>query len=95
MNQINRFRIIGFLEGSSLLLLLFLAMPLKYWAGLPEVVTVFGSVHGGLFIVYILFTIYTTITVRWHFIWFLSAVIVAFIPFGNFILDKRIRLSFQ
>lgn len=47
---IGRLRTMGFIEGMSLLILLFIAMPLKYWAGLPLAVTIVGSVHGGLFI---------------------------------------------
>ena len=40
------FRFFGFLEGGSLLLLLGIAIPLKYLAGKPEVVTIIGSIHG-------------------------------------------------
>ncbi|KKJ79704.1 putative membrane protein YdzA, partial [Bacillus subtilis] len=43
---IGRLRTMGFIEGMSLLILLFIAMPLKYWAGLPLAVTIVGSVHG-------------------------------------------------
>ncbi|WP_187370997.1 DUF3817 domain-containing protein [Gracilibacillus massiliensis] len=93
-SAINQFRWIGLIEGSSLVILLFIAMPLKYWAGLPEVVTVIGSLHGGLFICYILFTLYTTFKVKWSIIWLVSAVAVAFIPFGNFVLDRRIQTKF-
>ncbi len=91
---INRFRLVGLVEGSSLLILLFIAMPLKYWAGLPEVVTVVGSIHGAFFIGYILFTLYTTFKVRWSLLWLISAVAVAFIPFGNMVLDKRLQIKY-
>ncbi|MGN8646457.1 DUF3817 domain-containing protein [Gracilibacillus sp. HCP3S3_G5_1] len=95
MKAIEHFRIVGIIEGTSLVLLLFLAMPLKYWAGLPEVVTVVGAIHGILFIIYILFTLYTTYKVRWSLRWFFSAVAVAFIPFGNFVLDKRLQAKYS
>jgi integral membrane protein len=90
---IGRFRIMGFLEGGSLLVLLFIAMPLKYFADFPEAVTVVGSLHGFLFITYLLIIAYATFKVRWSFIWVASALIVAFIPFGNFVLDSRLKKS--
>ena len=40
---IGRLRAMGFIEGMSLLILLFVAMPLKYWAGYPMAVTIVGS----------------------------------------------------
>ncbi|AGX04085.1 MULTISPECIES: DUF3817 domain-containing protein [Bacillaceae] len=90
---IGRFRIMGFLEGGSLLVLLFIAMPLKYFAGFPEAVTVVGSLHGFLFVTYLFIIAYVTFKVRWSFIWVASALAVAFIPFGNFVLDSRLRKS--
>lgn len=48
-----RFRKIGQLEGASFLLLLGVAMPLKYLAGQPMAVRVVGLAHGLLFIAYV------------------------------------------
>ena len=45
--------LVGYLEGFSFLILMFYAMPMKYFAGEPEMVTLFGSLHGGLFVAYI------------------------------------------
>ncbi|OHX48573.1 hypothetical protein BB776_01035 [Planococcus salinarum] len=81
----------GIVEGGSLLLLLFIAMPLKYLFGMPEAVSVVGAVHGGLFTVYVLMTIYATFAVRWPFRFAIGAIAVAFIPFGNFVLDRRLE----
>ena len=47
------FRIISMVEGVSFLLLLFAAMPAKYYLGVPEAVTVMGWAHGILFMLYI------------------------------------------
>ena len=41
-SALGRFRFMGFLEGSSLMLLLFIAMPLKYWFDMPSAVTLLG-----------------------------------------------------
>ena len=90
---IDQFRIIGFIEGASLIVLLFIAMPLKYAANIPEAVTFVGSLHGFLFILYLFIIAYTTLKVRWSFKWIVSAVAVAFIPFGNFLLDMFLKKS--
>lgn len=81
------FRFFGFLEGGSLLLLLGIAMPLKYLAGKPEVVTVIGSIHGFLFTVYVITLILMTIKTKWPIKWPVIGLIVAFIPFGTFVYD--------
>ncbi|MDJ1111166.1 MULTISPECIES: DUF3817 domain-containing protein [Macrococcus] len=81
------FRFFGFLEGGSLLLLLGIAMPLKYSAGKPEVVTIIGSIHGFLFTVYVITLILITIRTKWPMKWPVIGLIVAFIPFGTFVYD--------
>jgi hypothetical protein len=55
--QLGRLRIIGFVEGLSFLILLGIAMPLKYFFGLPETVRVVGMAHGLLFVLYVLLVI--------------------------------------
>jgi integral membrane protein len=90
---IGRFRFFGFIEGASLLILLCIAMPLKYAAGYPEAVRIVGSLHGFFFILYVLVIAYTTFKIRWSLWWVISAFAVAFIPFGNIILDRFIKNS--
>jgi integral membrane protein len=87
---LKRFRFMGLLEGSSLLILLFLAMPLKYFFGIPEAVRVVCSIHGFLFVSYCLMIAYMTFIVKWPFVYSVIAVIVAFIPFGNIIFDRKL-----
>jgi integral membrane protein len=50
---VGRFRIVAFWEGISYLLLLFVAMPLKYGLGIDIAVRVVGTAHGFLFLVYV------------------------------------------
>ena len=84
-------RISGILDGISLIVLLGLAMPLKYFADIPNAVTIAGSIHGGIFSFYFLAIIYAQIAVRWNIIWSIALLVVAFIPFGNFVLDRFLR----
>ena len=90
-NALGRFRVIGILEGSSLLILLFIAMPLKYFMNIPEAVKVVGTIHGFLFTIYCLAILYATFAVKWPFRFTIGAFISAFIPFGNFILDSHLK----
>lgn len=88
---IGRFRIIAIIEGISFLFLLFIAMPLKYLAGMPEVVKYTGWVHGILFMLYILTLINAKFEGDWGFKKVLIAFMASLLPFATFILDKSLR----
>jgi integral membrane protein len=91
MSQIRIFRMIGLAEGSSFITLLFIAMPMKYFMGMPEVVRVVGSIHGVLFVLYVGLLAMLHFRQRWSFIFSLYALIASVIPFGTFMLDKHLR----
>ena len=88
---IGRLRIIGIAEGISLLLLLFVAMPLKYYAGKPELVTIVGWLHGGLFVLFMLAVLVVYHQHKWPFARVIVAFLAAFFPFGTFIFDRQLR----
>lgn len=85
---IGRLRLVGISEGISYILLLFIAMPLKYLMNLSQPVWYIGWIHGLLFLLFILALIYVTITLEWKFKKVFFAFIAALLPFGTFILDK-------
>jgi len=89
--SIGRLRLIGFLEGISLLVLLFIAMPLKYFAGIPEVVTYTGWVHGLLFVLFMLAVFSIYLERDWPFGKLVLAFLAAFFPFGTFLFDAKLR----
>ena len=86
---LGRFRIIAFLEGMSYLILLFIAMPLKYWGGMPWAVKQVGMAHGVLFILYLVVVAYLMFAIKWSFLKALLAVLASLVPFGTFILDAK------
>lgn len=88
---IGRLRTMGFIEGMSLLILLFIAMPLKYWAGLPLAVTIVGSVHGGLFILYLLVLAYAAFSVKWPLKWSAMRLYRRFCPIRKLFVRPRIK----
>jgi len=91
MSQIRVFRMIALAEGVSFLTLLFIAMPMKYIMGMPEVVRVVGSIHGGLFVLYVGLLAMLHVRQRWSFSFSLYALLASVIPFGTFMLDKQLR----
>ena len=88
---IGRLRAIGFVEAISFLVLLLIAMPLKYWADIPEAVSIAGMAHGVLFVLYLLAIANASIARQLSFRMAILAVAAAFIPFGPFLLDRKIR----
>ena len=91
MSQIRVFRMIALAEGISFLTLLCIAMPMKYFMGMPEVVRVVGSIHGGLFVLYVSLLAMIHFRQRWPFMFSLYAFLASIIPFGTFMLDKHLR----
>jgi len=89
-SAIGRFRTVAIFEGISFLLLLFIAMPLKYMANIPLAVDIMGWIHGMLFILYMFTGLNLKIAHDWPIKKTALAVVASIIPFGPFILDKRI-----
>jgi len=85
---IGRVRIVGFAEGTSFLLLMGIAMPLKYFAGIPEAVLAVGWAHGILFIAYLAVIAWAFVTKQLSFWLAFFGVIAAFVPAGPFIYDR-------
>ena len=89
--SIGRLRIIGILEGISLLVLMGIAMPLKYFAGNPEPVRIVGWMHGILFVLFMLAVLVVYFQRNWPFKKLIFAFLAAFFPFGTFIFDAQLR----
>ncbi|WP_211749410.1 MFS transporter [Paenibacillus sp. Marseille-Q4541] len=90
-HPISFLRITGLLDGFSFLFLLGIAMPMKYIGGIDAAVSIMGSIHGVIFCLYALAILYTAIRVDWSLFWPTAALVAAFIPLGNFILDFKLK----
>jgi integral membrane protein len=89
--KVGRLRIIGFLEGFSLLVLIFIAVPLKYYFDDPGLSKTLGPIHGALFLLFLLNAMSVGIEQNWKFKTTTWKVIAAsFIPFGTFYIDSKI-----
>lgn len=90
-NPIPLLRILALVEGLSFLVLLLIAMPLKYLAGMPLAVKVVGWAHGGLFVALCVVLVWTMIVARWPMGRGALVFVAALVPFGPFLLDGRMK----
>tara|TARA_Y100001954_G_scaffold46650_1_gene48887 strand:- start:1563 stop:1838 length:276 start_codon:yes stop_codon:yes gene_type:complete len=87
------FRVVAFLEGVSYILLLFIAVPIKYWLGDEQWVKLLGMPHGVLFVGYILMAILLKGDQNWNSTEFIIILICSILPFGTFYVDKKFLKS--
>lgn len=80
----------GFLEGVSLLVLLFIAMPVKYFLLHEQMVKVVGPIHGGIFLLYIVIAVVATLEYEWKIGTFLLILLASVVPFGFLYVEYRI-----
>jgi integral membrane protein len=88
---VERLRRIAIAEGISFLVLLGIAMPLKYLAHYPLAVKVVGWAHGGLFVALLLALYRAKRAQSWSLGYAGVIVIAALLPFGPFVIDRRLR----
>ena len=87
----NWFRKIGIAEGISFVILLGVAMPLKYLAGIPIAVTIVGSIHGILFIAFMVLAWEVKSNLKKNIKWYAGCFLAAILPFGTFVLDQQLK----
>ncbi|MEI9921085.1 MAG: DUF3817 domain-containing protein [Bacteroidota bacterium] len=88
---LGRLRLLAFLEGTSLLLLVFVAVPIKHIAGDPTLVKAIGPIHGALFVLFVLQTIMLSVEDNWSFqqrTW--KVLLACLLPGGTFYIDRKI-----
>jgi len=88
---LHRFRMVGRAEGISFLVLLLVAMPLKYLMNIPEPVKVMGWIHGALFVSFVYFAFEIMGALNKNFLWLLKALAAAFLPLGTFVFDRQLK----
>jgi len=81
-------RFVGWIEGCTLLSLLFIAVPLKHLLGYPAAVTIIGPIHGGAFVTYFCVAMWQVLMGAFNFRESIRVLIVAIIPFGTFANDS-------
>ncbi|WP_432279790.1 DUF3817 domain-containing protein [Patiriisocius hiemis] len=87
--MIKIFRIISTLEAISFLVLLGIAMPLKYIWELPKMVEIVGMAHGVLFLLYIAGAVYVSQLLNWSTKTLAIVVLCSILPFGPFYAERK------
>ena len=78
------------MEGTTLLLLMFVAVPLKYKLGMPEAVYIMGRIHAVAFVLYVVMLTISLVRKNLTLYHFILGVVAAFIPFGSFVYERKI-----
>jgi integral membrane protein len=86
---IKRFRTVAIAEGVSFLILLFVAMPLKYMAGWPWAVKVVGWAHGVLFVWYWIAAVPLFTRLHWDVERIVGLGAASVLPFGTFVMERK------
>ena len=87
--MVRFFKIVATLEGISLLLLFFVAMPLKYMFDNPEYIRPMGTAHGVLFIAYMVLALVLKIKQNWPVSKLFIVWIASVLPFGTFYIEWK------
>lgn len=85
----------GLVEGVSYLLLVLVAMPLKYFLNQPAAVSYVGMAHGWLFLAYVALVIFAWIEMKWSFLRTVWLFVASLLPFGTFITDHQLRREYS
>lgn len=90
-SSIGQLRILGFLEGISFVLLIFIAMPMKYLFDSPWLVKQVGMAHGLLFVAFVVYTVIVSFDQKWGF-WKITSKLLlsSIVPFGPFYAEAKI-----
>ncbi|MBE9515779.1 MAG: DUF3817 domain-containing protein [Proteobacteria bacterium] len=89
--SLSFFRLISLIEGTSLIALVFIAMPLKYQFGYGEPVLYVGWAHGVLFLSFLLSLLIVSHIQKWSVGFFLLAFVSSIIPTGTWLLDIKLK----
>lgn len=90
-NSVKKFGQINSIEGYSYLILLFIAMPMKYEFGYPMAVKIAGMIHGILFILFCLLLVIAWKDSKWTFSENIIFFVASLIPFGTFYTKSKIK----
>ncbi len=91
----DTFRSLSLIEGISLISLFFIAMPAKYYLGMPVIVPFVGTTHGLLFITYLVVSLVVSHHYKWSLLKWLVVLLAGFIPFACFVLERRLKQEIQ
>ena len=86
-----RYRVMAYIVGIGLLILVFVGVPLQYAANVPQVAQIVGPIHGALYIVYLIAALDLARRARFTLLQMAAMVGAGFLPFLAFVIEARVR----
>jgi len=90
-NLVSMLRLVAIVEGLSLLILFFVAMPLKYQYSNTEIVPIVGMTHGILFMGFVAFALYVSQRKAWSDGFLALLILSSIVPFATFVMDRKLK----
>jgi integral membrane protein len=95
MSALKNLRLVALLEGTSFVVLLFIAMPLKYWFDAPLAVRVVGMLHGLLFVAFMVVLMRASVVQKGSLARWALAFLSSLLPFGTFVFDRSLKREIE
>jgi integral membrane protein len=90
LGALRRYRVLAYIVGTGLIILVFAGVPLQYGANLPQVAQIVGPVHGAIYIIYLISAVDLARRSNLKTRQLLAIVLAGFLPFLAFIVERRI-----
>jgi integral membrane protein len=87
---LTRYRVMAYVTGVLLLVLVFVAMPLKYFADAPTMVAIVGPMHGFLYMVYLVTAFDLAVRARWRFVRTILVLLAGTVPGMSFVAERKV-----
>ncbi|MDQ2710095.1 MAG: DUF3817 domain-containing protein [Actinomycetota bacterium] len=84
------FRAMAYITGTGLIILVFIAVPIKYFGGNGKPVAVVGMMHGFLYMGYVVCTLVLAERCRWRPVRALLVALAGTIPLASFVAERRV-----
>jgi integral membrane protein len=84
-----RYRILAFVTGTLLIVLVFVAIPIQWWGHNKTPVAIIGTAHGFIFMVYLVTALDLGVRLRWPWLKLGLIMLAGTIPFASFVAERR------
>jgi integral membrane protein len=84
------YRVLAYTVGVGLVILVLVAMPLKYFADSPTLVAIVGPLHGFLYMVYLVAAVNLAFRSRWSPVKTVLVMLAGTIPFLSFVAERKV-----
>lgn len=94
-SALGRLRVVAIIEGLSYVVLLGIAMPLKYLYDMPEAVRIVGMLHGVLFVLLLPALLHAQLERQWGLNLSIQVFVASLVPLGAFWMDRKLSRMFD